>query len=909
MAALRRLTPHLMFLLVVLGVVAVCGWIMYRLRVPVSPMDRKVAGAERISYYVVTHVAGPKFYLSGRERVVKLVSHAVLDGNEPYDPRRRVSYGLRIRVLYQGRILWQHDASLDTRQSKAVRFNDVWLRENAFTSRLNTEIADDRVLIVHLPEEIPAESLLEVTLLGDPKKALVRAYEQIERSEDERASLTLAMRDSRAEELIQRSTFAPWVLLSDEDKYQRLNFKFLRMPAVGEPGVDFETLSVFYTGFRLPLEELTGEEGMWLNRHRSAALNVVGPTTVKLDIYRPLLSDLHYRLQHGRAIPAGISGVPEWETEPADAGTVRVRSVSDSRTMPDWHVAVPPAGASSVHELDIPPGLHSLNIHTDAAVPVRIHASGPSTVQFGAIPYLEHPEGGRRLLPDERRFIVYETGPGRLPVIAGIPVPQDPRARILRVDVRLLVPEPPDPDDSTPLPPVAVTFEFLDHEGRPIATETHDAQASYTRFERIDRPVEGPPGVSDGVGIRVVAPPNTHEVHITTARDTALRLYRFLPGAELYEPPYREANLVRNRWRYAPRERRQWFPATPINASDLNENNQRSTLLAQVRLEPSESGGGSRGQSNAVAVAPRGRPERHHILEPVPFELAAETIRSWPGGSLARMDVGVPARFRSEGARRARIYYAVPEHQLGERVVVHVDDKPAAWFRITTTRGYWNLPRIEPGEREIEVVTDASAAEIYIDRPPVTLAAARLFRRRTVYALDATPLEIEVRKPPGKRIYVTLVVYAPRSLGGQTAEQAPDLPGSTSNPQIRAVIGGGVPLRVQAESFPKITVAERLLPLPEPRYPHTALFEGVAGQQAGVPRYITVPIGEDIVPGTHVVAFAGVGAPRMWARFFVTHQETSPQDRVLQWRFHASGAGSDEAGTGSDASGATEDQP
>lgn len=895
MSILRRLTPHLMYLSVVLAIAAVCVWIMYRLHLPAPPMDHKVERADRISYYVVTHTAGPSFELTGTERVIKVVSHAILDGREPYDPRRRVSYGLRARVSYQGRVLWQHDTFIDSRQSKAVQLDDVWLRENAFTSRLDTEMTDDRVVILHLPEDIPQESMLELTLLGTPDRGLVRAYQQVERTPDEKASLALSMSDSRAEAMVQRSTYAPWALLSEEDKLQRLSHKFLRMPAAGEPGVDFETFSVFYTGFRLPLEALTAEEGMWLNRHRSVALNIVGPTTVKLELHRPSLDELRSRVQHGRSVPAGMAGSLAWEADPAEAGAVHILSVSEARSAPAWDLPVPAAGASSVHEIEVPPGLHSLHIHTDSAVPVRIDASGPPASQFGAIPYIEHSEAGRRLMPDERRFRVYETGPGRHPVIAGILVPEDPRARILRIDVRVAVPNPPssDPPSSDPsssdqeaMPSAALTFEFLDREDRVIDTEGHEVQAPYTLFERVEHLRGEAPGITDAVGIRMVAPAGTHKIRISAARDVALRLYRFLPGTTLYEPPYRHVGLSHSRWRFAPRERRQWFPYAPLNASLLTEQEQRSMLMAQVRLEPSRRGTSAGTRPKVVAVTPKGRPERHHILEPVPPDLVAETLESWPAGALSRLDVGVPTRFRFAGPSRPRIHYAVPQDQLGERVVVQMDGKPAAWFRITATRGYWNLPRVAPGAHEIQVVSEATRAALYFDRPPVDVASARLFRRRTVYALDAAPLEIEVRKPPGKQVRVTMVVYAPRDVAaGQSADQ----PGSEHDVAVRAVIGGGVPMRMPAEPFPAITLAERVVPLPEPRYPHAAMFEGVAGREAGSPRYITVPLGDDIVPGTHVVAFAGVGAPRMWARFFVTHQDATPRDRALQWRFRARG--------------------
>lgn len=880
MTFLRRSIPHLVFLAVVVSLALTCLWVIYRLRQPVSPIDLKVAQAERISYYLVTHTSGPKFQLSGDERVVKIVSHAVLEGNEPYDPRRTLGYGLRVRITRGDRVLWQHDTSIDTRQSKAVQIEDTWLRENTFTTRRGMEMTDDRVLIVHLPEDTPALSMLEITLLGEPQNALIRVYERESRTAEERVHSVQALRESIAEAMVQRSTYAPWALMSEEDRHQRMSHRYLRMSAVGEPGVDFQTHSLFYSGFRLPLEELTAEEGLWLHDSRAVALNVVGPTTLQIALHRPSQQELRRMQEYGGRITSLDMAAPlPGNRAPDQGGTLRIRSIAELEDPPAWGLPLPALGASASHAIEVPAGLHSLHFQTTASAPVRVEVMGPPSSQFGAIPYLAHRDGGRRLVPDERRFAVYETGPQRLPVIAGIFVPEDPRARIMRIDARVIMPAASAGTGavSRGLPAATLTLDFLDEEDQTIQVETHTVEAPFTPFERLDRVRGNDAGVADAVGIRVIAPEGAYKIRVTASNDVALRFYRYLASPVLYQPPYRTVELSRNRWRYAPRDRRNWFPSTPLNASVLSEEQQRSMLVAQVRLEPKQprKKRSRKAHVDAVAVTPRGRPERHQILEPVPPESVAAVVRTWPSGALTRLAAGTPTRFRFAAPSRSRIDYAVPEGQLGKMVAVHVDGQPLARFRLTAARGYWNLPRIEHGAHEIELVTEASGGDFYLDRPPVVLATARLFRRRTVYALDAAPLEIAVRKVPGKRVYVTMVTYAPAS---------------AKDAQVRAVIGGGVPRRVPGETFGQLTLAERVVPLPEPRYPHTAVLAGVAGKQAGQPRYFTIALGNDIVPGTHMIGFAGVGAPRMWARFFVTHQDDRAEDRVLQWRFRASGA-------------------
>ena len=888
---LRRSIPHLVFLAVVASMALTCIWVIYRLHQPVSPVDLKMSEADRISYYLVTHTSGPKFQLGGTERVIKVISHAVLQGTEPYDPRRRVGYGLRVRIIKGDRVFWQHDTFIDTRQSKAVRLDEIWLRENTFTTRRGMELTDDRVLVVHLPEDTPADSMLEITLLGEPQSALIRVYERELRTAEERETAVQGLRDSFAEAMVERSTYAPWALMSEEDRHQRMSHRYLRMPAVGEPGVDFQTRSLFYTGFRLPLEELTAEEGLWLDDRRAAALNVVGPTTLEISLDRPSQQELLRMQEHGGRRASAIAAAgPTGNRARQQDGVLRIRSISEVDDPPAWALPLPGLGAGTTHSIEIPAGLHSLRIDTSTPVPVRAEVAGPPHSQFGAIPYLDHPEGGRRLVPDERRFAVYETGPRRLPVIAGIFVPEDPRARIMRIDARVVMPEAADgsPVVSRALPAATLSLEFLDEEDQTILVETHEVEAPFTPFEHLDRARGSDGEVAEAVGIRVIAPEGADKIRVTASDDVALRFYRYLPSPVLYQPPYRNVELSRNHWRYAPRDRRNWFPATPLNAAVLSEELQRSILVAQVRLEPRQrhKRSGKR-YVDAVAVTPRGRPERHQILEPVPPERTAVVARTWPPGALARLEANRPTRFRFADPSRSRIDYAVPEDQLGKMLAVHVDGQPLARFRLTASRGYWNLPRVEHGEHEIALVTEASGADFYLDRPPAVLATTRLFRRRTVYALDAAPLEIAVRKVPGQRVYVTMVTYAPAAA-------------SEEDIQIRAVIGGGVPLRVPGKPFSKLTVAERVVPLPEPRYPHTAMLAGVAGQQAGQPRYLTIPLSDDLVPGTHMIGFASVGAPRMWARFFVTHQDEQSEDRVLQWRFRASEAESDGDGDADD---------
>ncbi|HWN67302.1 MAG TPA: hypothetical protein VNM90_06655, partial [Haliangium sp.] len=283
---MRRWIPHLIQVFTVSAVVGICVWVAYQRHLPPAPLTRKIAEAERLSYQVVTRSQGPRFEILGNERLLKIVSHAVLDPDLGYDPRRTVSYGFRLRLMDEGRLLWQHDALLDSRQSKDARLGDIWMRENAFTSRLDTELSDDRMLLVHLPEDALPGGTLEITLLGEPAEALVRVYKYTERGEGAQRRALHRIDEAGGRAVFTRNTFTPWSLLTEEDKLDRLSHNFERMAPVGEAGMDFHSQSVFYTGFRSGAEDLEGDQGLVLERHRALVLNVLGPSSLRVELRR-----------------------------------------------------------------------------------------------------------------------------------------------------------------------------------------------------------------------------------------------------------------------------------------------------------------------------------------------------------------------------------------------------------------------------------------------------------------------------------------------------------------------------------------------------------------------------------------------------------------------------------------------
>ncbi|ACY12678.1 hypothetical protein [Haliangium ochraceum] len=893
----RRLLPHLTLAFVALAIAGLCIWVVYQGRLPRTAMAQKLASAQRLSYHVITPTQGPRFELYGSERRIKIVSHPVLDPSLDYDPRRTINYGLRLELHHANRLLWHHEVNLETRQSKLDWSDGLWMHENAFTSRLDLELGDDRMVIVHLPEDFPPGSQLAVRLLGDPERGLVRVYQRVPREESARENVLKRLDESGGNALVDHNSYEPWTLLDVDEKLDRLHHTYQRLAPVGEPGFDFTSLSVFYTGFRTAVEELEGDRGLLLERQQGLVVNVLGPTSVRVELRRGARdSD---RVDENLAAEGSDSAASD-----ASAAVVRVRAVSEYARAPGqqsgtrpaamrWELPVPGTTRPSFHELSLPTGLHSLHFFTDARTPVRLDISGPPLSQFGTMPYLDYDEHDRRLLPDERRLAVFETGPGQLPVEGGFFAPDDPRAQIVRIDVRtLLTSTPRGVADEPPLAnahfETGLAIEFLDGQGKVMSAEQQVVRAPYTPFERIERTDDSVVSVTEPVGLRLIAPPSTHSVRVSASRDVALRLYRFLEGEDVFQAPY-DLALSDTLWRYAPRDRRQWFHTTPSNAPALLEAEQRALLVAQVRLIPHGSGSGD-GEGDgdggrdgrpppSYALKPIGRPAQHEIHEPVPPRRFVELMRRWPPGMSTKIPAARTMRLRSDGRARPRLDYLVPTAALGDEVTVRVDGDVVDTRRFTTTRGHWRLPRLSRGDHAFTIETSARSATFLIDQPPAPAAAGgparfSLVRRRTVYALGTQPLEVEVRKPAGQSVRVTMVVYAPWT------EDRDDI-------SVHAIIGGGVPKRVPRTPFARITVAERSETLPASEATAPATFADREHPLVGYPRFISVPLGDDLLPGNHRVGFSLRNSQPLWARFYVTHVAPQPSEEALQWRFAA----------------------
>ncbi len=881
----------------VLAVAAVSWWTVRAMRRPKSVIELKLAEAERVLYYRMTRENGPKIRLSGAERTLRIITHVMLPPGLEYDPTRRIRYGIKLEITSGNTSLWKHEIYTQSRQSKEGEQEDgVFLKENSFVRDGSIQVSDDRMFIIHLdPDRIPANALLHTTLIGrEAKEGLIRFYNQTERGQLERIVRARALPRSKQQDNVRTNTYEPWAMVEPDEKYMRVRFRTERLSAVGKRGVDYETQVVYYTGFRLPLELLEVEEMIKVHRHRYGALNIVGPTTLELDVClevhgEPTEPTSHggagaARSSHERAEPclgdpvkAGQGEIHSWRPP-----TVELGSVSADPLGPKPHAEFQ-AGVRAA-KVTIPPGLHSIRLTTATDYRFEVQIHGQKKTSFGAPADVGDDEG--ELRPDEIRIPVLMSGPGKLPVrVAALGAP-DPLSRLLRVEVRFIdtttpaVHEPHERGDAAELFAGRLTARFFDNDGQEIRTAEQELRSERAPFEWLDQTGKPAFELSEPVDVRLVAPEGISQLELATSKPAVIRLYRYIRGENLYELPYREAELDDDiKWRYARIEKRVWWPMRAVNHEEVEKAEQLATLVCQARLEKRYTGDGkdeteTPREVSSVVIEPLDDPERHMIMEPLPPEKLDEAREKWGPGLVARLPTGRAEDYRWDAAahKRARIHYWLDKEDLGKEVEIAVDGESVLTSRFYTTQGFWELPPLPPGTHRVEITKAAPSLRTVIDRAPLS-AALGLERMRTVFAMNRVPLRLRVRKHGGRRSVIYAVLYAP------VKDARPDI-------QIRSIVSGGHPKRVEGTMLPTVTLADKQVPLPAAKWPHQATFVDQQTGAVGYPRIVAIPLGEDIIAGTHFIEIYSVTDYRLWNRFYITNYElAAPEERVLQWNF------------------------
>jgi hypothetical protein len=847
-SVLRRIFAFAALVAVLVGLAGLTLQIVRTLGTPPEALERKLTGAKKSLYYRVTASEGPELRLTGTERDLHFIAHAILPGAPPYDPTRQLVYGLRLTLSSDEREVWRRDIYTRSRQSKGAPAAGLWQEENAFTLEPGVQVTDDRLIAVHLPDGLVRPGLrLDVRLVGDAEEGLLRLYERVERP-PARVELRLrSLAPVQREELAEQLSFTPWDRLDAAERNARLRLQGLRRSADGREGEDYATRTLYTTNFRVPIDEQAPLAGTLVTPARAAAINVVGPVDVTLSVTR--------------APAVAPSVVP---------ATLLVRSLGEGGQPAPWIVPVPPAPAAQTRILTVPAGLHSLHLTTDARDGVQVLLNTPPGARAQLGPARPGAGLDEPLLPEEQLLPGYVIGPDTPPVELDLAGPDDLLGRTVRVDARLLPP---------PTPPGTLARGRLEVElvgdGGRGSRQTVELESLVAPFEEVRLRKAETRIVAEPTGFRMVAPLGTRKILVRAAQQTHVRLYTLVtlsPSPDALEPPFDQVQLKIMMWRYAPFDERSWVSRLADNHLALAP--LVGKLAAQVRLEPAPPPVPPVG-ALAQTLLPEGAPEKQVIIEHVrPEEMVAF---QWTDGYYTQVRPGRPQKLKVAGPAPPKLQVWVlggAEENLGHELHVAVDGEPLASFVLSSTRAAFTMPYVAPGVHTFVVSTDAPNLRLLLDQQPA--GGGDILALRNLYRVTGR-LAVSVRKPAGPApLTLDLIVY--------TTGPEPD-----PKALYKVTIDGGVPRHAEGVALARFSPGLRTEPLPAADREPILGFADTADRTVLYPRLIAVGLGDDLAPGVHTITVEPLRGQRAatWMRFFIMTTARPDTEKAIQWRLAA----------------------
>ena len=831
-----RVVPALV-LLVTLGLLGLDAWWVLGLAQRPPEVARLRRGdAQRVLAYRVGASANPRFALDGDPLVLRLATHLLLRSGVAYDPARRARYELVLEVREGLETTWRRELAVDSRQSKGEPVGRAWRHEAAFTDDPDEQLTDERMLLVKVPATRPGAVLVLSASSPDGDEVLVRVFVERARSDAERERLAVVLDPEAREAMLASSTWVPWALVPPDEQRARLARRAERFFAVGERDQDYRLRTIYVSSFRsreaptLPVPAIDVAPG------RPAALLARGPATLRITSAAPLVAEAR------TALPGDGLNDP----------TVRITRVDAAGgvTTGTLVVGADPAGATS---LEVPAGVVSIVLEADVAR--RLVVSGPAAAAFpprdglGEVAFGVHTASSAvELTGPERPALELPLWPG---AVAGVD------GRVVRLELRRVL-------EPAPSGPAHVRLRFVDGRGRPLGTQVEVLDAPPAPFERVHDDAAGlDASVSAEETLIAIAPPAASTLVVEADAPVTVRAMRVGTGPNVLAPTFAAVELGAARWRRAPLAAHRFLAFTSVAGRALER---RAYVVGQTRLEP-EAPAEATVDGPTSSLEPIEPTERQVVREAVPSDRLAAVLRDAPASVVTRLRPGESTQVVFAPTRPAapRIAYVAPAAALGASITVTLAGAPPVTRLLRDVRGTFTLPRTGGGARELRVDAPAGVF-LTIDRPPVSPRTGDVFVERSVYALDRTPLRVQVSKQADEVVAVGAVIYGPADATGV----------------VRVVVGGGHPARRQRAIVQALTRADRSLPLPPPLRPTPAAFRDRDGD-AGVPRAIAATLREDLAAGVHEVGvYSRAGRP-LWIRFYVRRDERHEGD-ALVWR-------------------------
>lgn len=828
----RRFAPWLVLLAVsLLAFVGTLSTVNQVLR-PRSAWENKIIRADPVLYYEIGTGLDPEFLLSGTERVVRFVTHARTPASGlPHDPRRIYDYGLRFDLLgSDDQVFWSREIHTRTRQSKSNPTPLGWLRENSFAFDHDDEIWDDRLLYLTLPPDVPTNSRLRVSIVGENLVAL-RGYALHERTDFQREVFLLRREAMEPEDKgAVKIGAVRFDQLTDRERHEYSGVSWERMWAEGELGRDYRTSFVYYDGFRLPFDRSGSPQGFVVDYLEPMVVNTVGPGRIRVTAQAP-------------------EGDPEIADRPkATRLTITGHSALGRNPLGEMQLGA----EATARFVPLTGGVNSIQFWADGAVRIKVDAERP-------LPTAPTGEGSPGIVePDFQRVVHFGKHRDGMPVDIALDPANEFYERLYRVTVRSQVELGGEASGE-------IDVVTLDEHGNELSRTSSTTHAPHAPFERLHLADGERVPVTEPRHVRVVVPAAARTLRVYPRRNAYVRVYMFDPEAErLVAPPYDDWHVASWDWRYPPLLLERWLGVFPDNARELTAALERVAFDAQTRLHRRGGGEGDdarprRGGRMVAAIEPLGRPPQHFIMTRVRGTNVGRVRSQWPRGSFSRIVPGQAVRVDlGRGRPRSpRLDWEIKGRaadSLGRSIDVLIDGRVVASRTVGASRGSIGLGKVSRTQHSLEIRSDA-ALRAWIDRPTLG-GGAGLDRVRTVYSLGPGGLRVPIRTN-GRRKVLNVLVYSH---------------GIEANPEvvIRSEVDRGNMAHVSGEAIEAFTPAAREFSLPVAREFSPAKFSDVRGRSPGYPRVISIPIGADVEPGHHVVHVSS--NRRMWACFFVYDQ-------------------------------------
>jgi hypothetical protein len=633
----------------------------------------------------------------GVEEVV-LTSWAVVGRRPRFDPAETYPYGLSVAVTPDAGKAKTLTLDVVTRiprdPARSVALGDFSARLSDSEDWLG-DARTERLEVTNLRAS-GGTAVLRVTRDRSVSRVLVRLAYLEPLTEFERRVRQRSLRPERGRRMVEGRSSLGFADLPPAVRDQALSSYERRIPAVGRDGTDYVNRTVLI-GHRLPSppEEAPEAEGFLVGPHGLAALNFVGPVTLRVHGEPRATLDVQEGMLPAYTTVIGESGLVDLSFANANPRTVAI-GAADERP-----VRFSLTAAEALRQIGRP----------DAPL-----------------------EGQRALLaPDvriQRHYRLDEREPVRLSLPAGL--------SRMALSIRAIV--------ASGAVSGRIRLAVRGEGEKPFQGAPLDEPLPASRFDRA-----GGERVSVARHALVQVPSGVHTVLVTGSRDTLILPIVDEPGVAVdrLEPEYDVPLAEGEVFRHAPCLEKAVAAIRADNDQELDRALRVVRLAAQVRIEALRTTGPAVVER---ALTPVGSP-----LEKTVWRAAGAYDPTSAADVWTLLDPGKPLELMVTRARRSdgfSLLYRVPAGSLGEKLLLEVDGRTATEETIAVTTGRVELDVAEGRHR----IAASGVESAWLFASAVPTGPGKRFKRQRVSELPqwgAIELEFERREDELLSVFVT----------------------------------------------------------------------------------------------------------------------------------------------------------